>query len=102
MIFRPLKADEIECRIGSVGAKGFTMLLYKDARCDMNILDDTVGEHDWQRVHKEIKGTIYCGVGIRDNTYNDWVWKWDIETPCHSFSYKAISFTNSGFFFIGK
>ena len=77
MIFRPLKADEIECRIGSVGAKGFTMLLYKDARCDMNILDDTVGEHDWQRVHKEIKGTIYCGVGIRDNTYNDWVWKWD-------------------------
>ena len=77
MIFRPLKADEIECRIGSVGAKGFTMLLYKDARCDMNILDETVGEHEWQRDHKEIKGTIYCGVGIRDNTYSEWVWKWD-------------------------
>ena len=77
MIFRKLRADEIECRIGSVGAKGFTMLLYKDARCDMNILDETVGEHEWQRDHKEIKGTIYCGVGIRDNTYSEWVWKWD-------------------------
>ena len=77
MIFRPLKADEIECRIGSVSQRGFTMLLYKDARCDMNILDETVGEHEWQRDHKEIKGTIYCGVGIRDNTYCEWVWKWD-------------------------
>ena len=84
MIFRPLKADEIECRIGSVGAKGFTMLLYKDARCDMNILDETVGEFNWQRDHKEIKGTIYCGVGIFHGSIeqigqgvNPWVWKWD-------------------------
>lgn len=84
MIFRPLRADEIECRIGSVGAKGFTMLLYKDARCDMNILDETVGEFNWQRDHKEIKGTIYCGVGIFHGSIeqigqgvNPWVWKWD-------------------------
>ena len=84
MIFRKLRADEIECRIGSVGAKGFTMLLYKDARCDMNILDETVGEFNWQRDHKEIKGTIYCGVGIFHGSIeqigqgvNPWVWKWD-------------------------
>lgn len=80
MIFRPLRADEIECRIGSVGAKGFTMLLYKDARCDMNILDETVGEFNWQRDHKEIKGTVYCGVGINgrgQSTHDEWVWKWD-------------------------
>lgn len=84
MIFRPLRADEIECRVGTVGAKGFTMLLYKDARCDMNILDETVGEFNWQRDHKEIKGTIYCGVGIFHGSIeqigqgvNPWVWKWD-------------------------
>ena len=80
MIFRPLRADEIECRIGSVGAKGFTMLLYKDARCDMNILDETVGEFNWQRDHKEIKGVVYCGVGINgrgQSTHDEWVWKWD-------------------------
>lgn len=80
MIFRKLRADEIECRIGSVGAKGFTMLLYKDARCDMNILDETVGEFNWQRDHKEIKGTVYCGVGINgrgQSTHDEWMWKWD-------------------------
>lgn len=86
MIFRPLRADEIECRIGSVGAKGFTMLLYKDARCDMNILDETFTPFGWQREHKEIKGVVYCGVGIHcappvaggdDLSMNEWVWKWD-------------------------
>ena len=91
MIFRPLKADEIECRIGSVGAKGFTMLLYKDARCDMNILDETVGEFNWQRDHKEIKGTIYCGVGIFHGSIeqigqgvNPWVWKWDAGSESYT------------------
>lgn len=77
MIFRPLRADEIECRIGSVGAKGFTMLLYKDARCDMNILDETVGEFNWNRDHKEIKGVLYCGVGIYNADADRTVWKWD-------------------------
>ena len=85
MIFRKLRADEIECRIGSVGAKGFTMLLYKDARCDMNILDETFTPFGWQREHKEIKGVVYCGVGIHcappvangELSMNQWVWKWD-------------------------
>lgn len=80
MIFRPLRADEIECRIGSVSQRGFTMLLYKDARCDMNILDETVGEFNWQRDHKEIKGVVYCGVGINgrgQSTHDEWMWKWD-------------------------
>lgn len=84
MIFRKLRADEIECRIGSVGAKGFTMLLYKDARCDMNILDETFTPYGWQRAHREIKGTVYCGVGIyygsiadAEQGLNPWVWKWD-------------------------
>ena len=77
MIFRPLRADEIECRIGSVGAKGFTMLLYKDARCDMNILDETFTPFGWQREHKEIKGTVYCGVAIYNQDADRWVWKWD-------------------------
>lgn len=84
MIFRPLKADEIECRIGTVTAKGFTILLYKDARCDMNILDETFTPYGWQRAHREIKGTVYCGVGIyhgsiadAEQGLNPWVWKWD-------------------------
>ena len=79
MIFRQLNADEIECRIGSVTKNGITLLLYKDARCDMNILDETVGSFYWQRDHKEIKGTIYCGVGLREAVNGEpaWIWKWD-------------------------
>ena len=40
--FRPLKANEIDVRVQSVTEKGCILLLYKDARCDMNILDETV------------------------------------------------------------
>ena len=82
MEFRKLRAEEIECRIGSVHARGFTLLLYKDARVDMTILDETVGPTHWQRDHKEIKGVVYCGVGIQavpeeyEGSY-EWVWKWD-------------------------
>ena len=43
LIFRDLKADEIELRVASINDKGLALLLYKDARCDMNILDETVG-----------------------------------------------------------
>ena len=88
MIFRKLKADEIECRIGSINSSGFTMLLYKDARCDMNILDETVGEFNWQRDHKEIKGTVYCGVAIYNKeVYTEdgrWVWKWDAGSESYT------------------
>ena len=76
MEFRKLKPEEIECRIGSVHSRGFTLLLYKDARVDMTILDETVGPLNWQRDHKEIKGVVYCGVGILGQG-SEWVWKWD-------------------------
>ena len=87
MIFRTLRADEIECRIGSINSRGFTLLLYKDARCDMNILDETVGEFNWQRDHKEIKGVVYCGVGINgrgQSTHDEWMWKWDAGSESYT------------------
>ena len=83
MQFRTLKPQEIDCRIGGIYAGGFTLLLYKDARVDMDILDETVGPNGWQRDHKEIKGNVYCGVGIFDpglerlKTGDPWSWKWD-------------------------
>ena len=77
MKFRNLNANEIECRVNQINEKGLTLLLYKDARCDMNILDETVGEMCWQREHKELKGNIYCGVSIYDAQIDHWVTKWD-------------------------
>ena len=82
--FRTLRADEIECRVGQINEDGFTLLLYKDARCDMNMLDSTVGAENWQRDHKEVKGNLYCGVAIYDNVKNEWVTKWDCGTESNT------------------
>ena len=81
MQFRDLTADEIEVRVQSIKTKngtpsGVVLLLYKNARCDMNILDETVGAENWQRDHYECKGNLFCRVGISDER-NDWVWKSD-------------------------
>ena len=64
MKFRDLTANEIECRVQSVKPNGLVLLLYKDARVDMNILDETVGAENWQREHYECKGNLFCRVGI--------------------------------------
>lgn len=81
--FRNLLADEIECRVQQVIDRSLVLLLYKNARCDMNILDETVGAMNWQREHYECKGNLFCRVGINTTwkTYPDdvpgWVWKSD-------------------------
>lgn len=77
MKFRNLKAEEIDVRVGNCFSWGYTLLLYKDARCDMNILDETLGTENWQRDHKEVKGNLYCGVGVWDKDKSQWIWKWD-------------------------
>lgn len=77
MKFRNLKAEEIDVRVGNCFSWGYTLLLYKDARCDMNILDETLGAENWQRDHKEVKGNLYCGVGVWDKEKSQWIWKWD-------------------------
>ena len=68
--FRTLRKEEIEVRVGSGG----TLLLYKDARCDMALLDEVVGVGNWQREHKILGDDIYCKVGIFNKELNCWVW----------------------------
>lgn len=75
-MFRELRADEIEARIAETREQGVTLLLYKNARCDMGILDETVGPMGWQRRHELIGGVMYCSVGIR-SADGEWVWKQD-------------------------
>lgn len=98
MNFRDLTADEIECRVQSVKQNGLVLLLYKNARCDMNILDETVGAENWQREHYECKGNLFCRVGIycktpekeNDTTYiKQWVWKSDCGTESNTEAQKG-------------
>lgn len=87
LVFRPLKADEIEVRVSTVKDSGMSLLLYKDARCDMNILDETVGAYNWQRHHELINGNLFCNVGIavtNKQGFKEWVWKQDVGTESYT------------------
>ena len=75
--FRPLYADEIDCRVGTVAEKGVSLLMYKDARVDMRLLDEVVGPMNWKREHQLINGNLFCTVSIRDEK-GDWVSKQDV------------------------
>jgi len=75
--FRPLKASEIDVRIGNVAksGSGFFLLLYKNARVDQTILDETVGQWNWQCKYYQVKNTMVCSVGIYNEERNEWLWK---------------------------
>ena len=77
---RLLKADEIECRIAAINEKGLSLLLYKDARVDQKILDETFGMFGWKRSHQCIDGNLYCTVEIRDKETGEWIAKQDVGT----------------------
>ena len=81
---RPLRAEEIDCRVATVSAKGATILLYKDARCDMRILDELVGPFGWRRDHQVIDGNLYCSVSIKDPETGEWVSKQDVGTESYT------------------
>lgn len=77
---RLLRADEIECRTASVSEKGLSILLYKDARVDQRILDETFGMFGWQRTHQCINGNLYCTVEVYDPESGRWTAKQDVGT----------------------
>lgn len=77
---RLLNADEIECRIAAINEKGLSLLLYKDARVDQKILDETFGMFGWKRSHQCIEGNLYCTVEIRNRETGEWIAKQDVGT----------------------
>ena len=79
-LIRLLKAEEIECRISVINEKGLSLLLYKDARVDQKILDETFGAFGWKRSHQCIEGSLYCTVEIFDKEFGQWVAKQDVGT----------------------
>lgn len=77
---RLLMADEVECRVGTVkkDGTGCSLLLYKDARVDMRILDETVGPGNWMRSHRLVGNNLYCRVSIWSNELGMWIAKEDV------------------------
>lgn len=86
--FRLLKADEIECRVAQIKANGLSLLLYKDARCDMNILDETVGAMNWKNEYS--RDNRNCTVSIRDDN-GEWISKENTGTESNTESEKGLA-----------
>jgi len=89
MKFRLLNADEIDCRVSTVSEKGLSLLLYKDSRVDMNLLDETVGPMNWQRSHT--RENANCIVSIWDSEKNQWVSKEDTGTESFTEKEKGLA-----------
>lgn len=79
---RLLTKDEIECRVAQVAKdlKWCSVLLYKDARVDMRMLDEVYGTMNWQRRHEVINGNLFCTVSVWDGEKKQWIEKQDVGT----------------------
>lgn len=85
MNIRLLKASEIECRIGTFKeGKGLSLLLYKDARVDMRILDEVFGFDGWEREHQLIDDKLFCTLRVWSEKRNQWVSKQDVGTESNT------------------
>ena len=84
MNIRLLRADEIECRVATINEKGVSLLLFKDARVELKILDETFGAFGWQRTHQSIDGNLYCTISLWDAEKQQWISKQDVGTKSYS------------------
>ncbi|WP_300700931.1 hypothetical protein [Bacteroides sp.] len=99
---RPLLATEIECRVGTMknDGTGCSLLLYKDARVDMRLLDEVFGPMNWKRTHDVVNGNLFCTLSIWDCEKKEWVSKQDVGTESNTEKEKgqaSDAFKRAGF-----
>lgn len=98
MKFRTLRANEIEVRTQQIKENGVSVLLYKTARTDANLLDETVGADNWQNDFKSIDGKMFGYISIKCG--NEWVTKSDSGTEGNIEAEKSLAsdaFKRAGF-----
>lgn len=97
---RELRADEIEVRVAQCSQKGVSLLLYKDSRCDMRILDETFGMTGWRDSYQSINGELFCTIEIWDAEKSQWIAKQSNGTPSNMEAEKgraSDAFKRAGF-----
>lgn len=87
--FRLLKANEISCRVNQINENGLSLLLYKDARVDMDILDETVGAMNWKKEYT--RDNQNCIVSIYDENKKEWISKEDTGKESAAESEKGLA-----------
>ena len=85
---RLLTADEIDVRVAQTtnynGVVKVNLLLYKDARVDMKILDEVFGPMNWKRSHQLIGDRLYCTIEVWDAEKKEWIAKQDVGTESNT------------------
>lgn len=97
---RLLKPNEIDCRVATIKENGLSLLLYKDARVDMAILDELFGSENWKRTHEVINGNLFCNIEVWNKEIGEWVKKQDVGTESYTEKEKgqaSDSFKRAGF-----
>ena len=89
MEIRNLEANEIECRVARVTERSVQLLLYKDARCDMNILDEVFGSMNWKKEYS--RDNANCTVSIWDEKKEQWISKEDTGTESFTEKEKGLA-----------
>lgn len=100
-----LTAQDVDCRVQSVskaknGKVGAVLLLYKDARVDMRLLDQVFGPGNWQRTHEVINGNLFCTIELWDEEKKCWVKKQDVGVESNTEKEKgqaSDAFKRAGF-----
>ena len=97
--FRCLRAEDVNARVQKlVVGSGAILLLYKDARVDMAMLDKEVGPFNWKREHS--RDNANCTISIWDEEKSQWVSKEDVGTPSNTEAEKGLAsdaFKRAGF-----
>ena len=81
---RDLRANEIELRAQQVKENGLVLLLYKNARVDMDVLDEEYGPLGWMRSHEFKDGKLYCTVSVWDEAKQQWISREDVGTESNT------------------
>ena len=86
---RLLTARDIDCRVAQIKKTGLQLLLYKNARTDMDILDETFGPMNWQR--RNTRDNANCIVSIWDDEKKCWIEKEDTGTESNTEAEKGLA-----------
>ncbi len=69
-------------RVQSFQTNSAMCVAYIDSRDVQEILDKVCLPENWQCDYKEIKGNLFCGIGIKH--LDQWIWKWDCGTESNT------------------
>ena len=87
---KPLPITSMDFRVQSVNKGGYAIILaYKDARVDMQRLDEVCGALNWRREHT--RDNHNCIVSIYDKDKQQWVYKEDTGTESNTEKDKGLA-----------